>query len=39
MGSVIKYLDMNGKTPLQIFRKLKDNYEDNGLVVLLFSNG
>ena len=30
MRSVIKYLHMKGKTPLQIFHEMKDTYADNG---------
>ena len=37
MRSVIKYLHMKGKTPLQIFHEMKDTYEDNGPSVLLSS--
>ena len=29
MRSVIKYLHMKGKTPLQIFHEMKDTYADN----------
>ena len=30
MRSVIKYLHMKSKTPLQIFNEMKDTYGDNG---------
>ena len=30
MRSVIKYLHMKSKTPLQIFHEMKDTYGDNG---------
>jgi hypothetical protein len=35
MRSVIKYLHMKGKTPLQIFNEMKDTYAENGLSVFV----
>ena len=38
MRSVIKYLHMKGKTPLQIFHEMKDTYEDYWPSVFLLSS-
>ena len=39
MRSVLKYLHMKGKTPLQIFNEMKNTYEGNGPSVLFSSSG
>ena len=35
MRSVIKYLHMKGKTPLQVFHEMRHTYADNSLSVFV----